>query len=103
MEVQFEPALQAKLEQIARESGRAAADLVQDAVAGYVDELAETRQMLNSRYDDIKGGKVKLIPAMRYSQGYAQRARPAGHRASAWMVMISTRKGKSISTRFGIS
>jgi hypothetical protein len=61
MEVQFEPALQAKLERLARESGRAAADLVQDAVAGYVDELAETRQMLDSRYDDIKSGKVKLI------------------------------------------
>jgi hypothetical protein len=34
MEVQFEPAVQAKLEQIARESGRTAVDLVQDAVAG---------------------------------------------------------------------
>ena len=62
MEVQFEPALQAKLDQISRESGRAAADLVQDAVAGYVDELAETRRMLDSRYDDIKSGKVKMIP-----------------------------------------
>ena len=61
MEVQFEPALQAKLEQIARESGRPAADLVQDAVASYVDELAEARQMLDSRYDDIKSGKVNLI------------------------------------------
>jgi hypothetical protein len=62
MEVQFEPAVQAKLEQIARESGRPAAELVQDAVAGYMDELAETRQMLDSRYDDIKSGKMKLIP-----------------------------------------
>ncbi|HEY2857522.1 MAG TPA: hypothetical protein VGJ21_03850 [Terracidiphilus sp.] len=62
MEVQFEPALQSKLEKIARESGSAAADLIHDAVAGYVDELAETRQMLDSRYDDIKSGKVKLIP-----------------------------------------
>ena len=62
MEVQFEPAVQAKLEQIARESGRTAVDLVRDAVAGYVDELAETRQTLSSRYDDIKSGKVKLIP-----------------------------------------
>ena len=62
MEVEFEPALQAKLEQIARESGRAATDLVQDAVAGYVDELAEMRQMLDSRYDDIRSGKVKMIP-----------------------------------------
>ena len=61
MEVQFDPALQAKLEQIARESGRAAAELVRDAVAGYVNELAETRRMLDARYDDIKSGKVKLI------------------------------------------
>jgi len=62
MEVQFEPSLQAKLEQIARESGRAAADVVHDAVAGYVDELAEMGRMLDSRYDDIKSGRVKLIP-----------------------------------------
>jgi hypothetical protein len=61
MDVQFEPALQAKLDKIARESGRAAADLVHDAVAGYMDELAGTRQVLDSRYDDIKSGKVKLI------------------------------------------
>jgi hypothetical protein len=62
MEVHFEPAVQAKLEQIARESGRAATELVQDAVAGYVDELSETRHLLDSRYDDIKSGKVELIP-----------------------------------------
>jgi len=61
MEVQFEPDVQAKLEQMARESGRSAAELVRDAVAGYVDELAGTHGMLNSRYDDIKNGKVKLI------------------------------------------
>jgi len=62
MEVQFEPAVQAKLDRIARDTGRDAVQLVQDAVAGYVDELAETREMLDSRYDDIKSGKVKLIP-----------------------------------------
>ncbi len=62
MEVQFEPDVQAKLDQLARESGRAAAEFVKDAVAGYVDELAGTREMLDSRYDDIKSGKVKLIP-----------------------------------------
>lgn len=61
MEVQFEPGVQASLEQIARESGRATSDLVQDAVAGYVDGLAGTRRMLDSRYDDIKSGKVELI------------------------------------------
>lgn len=62
MEVSFEADLQAKLEQLALESGRPAVDLVHDAVTGYVKDLAETRQMLNSRYDDIKSGRVKLIP-----------------------------------------
>ena len=47
---------------MARESGRAASTIVQDAVAGYVEHLTETNEMLNSRYDEIKSGKVKLIP-----------------------------------------
>lgn len=31
-------------------------------MAIYVAELAETRQMLSSRYDDLKSGRVKPIP-----------------------------------------
>jgi len=62
MEVPFDPALQARLEKLAQESGRSVAELVQDAVAGYLDEFAATRRTLDSRYDDIKSGKVKLIP-----------------------------------------
>ena len=61
MEVQFEPAIQAKLEQMARESGRPASELVKDAVAGYVDEFSAPREMLNSRYDDLKSGRVKPL------------------------------------------
>ena len=34
MEVQFERPIQAAIDRIARESGRAATDLMQDAVAG---------------------------------------------------------------------
>jgi hypothetical protein len=30
-------------------------------MAGYIDELAEVRNMLDSRYDDIKSGRVKPI------------------------------------------
>ena len=62
MEVQFAPELEKQLNDLATQSGRAADDLVQDAVAGYIKEIGETREMLNSRYDDIKSGKVKLIP-----------------------------------------
>ena len=30
-------------------------------MAGYVDELAPIRKLLDSRYDDIKSGRVQLI------------------------------------------
>jgi len=36
-------------------------ELVEDAMAGYFEELAQVRETLDSRYDDIKCGKVKLI------------------------------------------
>ena len=62
MEVQFAPELEKQLNDLATQSGRAVPDLVQDAVVGFVSEMGETREMLNSRYDDIKSGKVKLIP-----------------------------------------
>ena len=62
MEVHFTPELEKKLNDLAAQSGRPADKLVQDAVAGFVDDLAGTREMLDTRYDDIKSGRVKLIP-----------------------------------------
>jgi hypothetical protein len=56
------PDIQAKLEQWASQTGRAADELVEDVMAGYFDGLAEVGETLDSRYDDIKSGKVKLIP-----------------------------------------
>jgi hypothetical protein len=56
------PELEKQLAVAAAQAGRAADDLAQDAIAGYLAELAETRQMLDSRYDDIKTGRVKLVP-----------------------------------------
>jgi hypothetical protein len=61
MEVHFTPDLQAKIDQLVVETGRAPDKLIEDAMAGYVPELAETREMLNSRYDDLKSGRVKPI------------------------------------------
>jgi len=63
MEVHFTPETEKKLQDLAAQSGRGSADeLVQDVVERYFDELAQTRDMLNSRYDDLKSGKVKPIP-----------------------------------------
>ena len=63
MEVHFTPETENKLKDLAAQSGRGTADeLVRDVVEGYFDELAQTRDMLNSRYDDLKSGRVKPIP-----------------------------------------
>jgi predicted transcriptional regulator len=61
MEVHFSPDLQAKIDQLVQETGRPAEKLLEDALAGYVIELAQTREALDSRYDDLKSGRVKPI------------------------------------------
>ena len=61
MEVRLTPDLEAKLNQLSAETGRAKEELVQDAMAGYLAELFRLRDTLDSRYDDIKSGRVKPI------------------------------------------
>lgn len=82
MEVHFTPEVEKKLNELATQSGMTADELVKDAVAGMFDDLAETREMLDRRYDDIKSGKVKMIPgdeafARLHERIEARRSRPA--------------------------
>jgi hypothetical protein len=51
------PELQAKIDQWVMETRRPANELVEDAIAGYLDELAQVRKTLDGRYDDIQSGK----------------------------------------------
>ena len=62
MEVHLAPDLQAQIDRLMVETGRAPDQLIGDAMAGYIVELAGTREMLNSRYDDLKSGKIKPVP-----------------------------------------
>lgn len=73
MEVHFSPDLQAKLDQLATETGRPADALVEDVVAGYFEELVQTREMLDSRYDDLKSGRVKPIDGEEFFEGLRHR------------------------------
>jgi predicted DNA-binding protein len=73
MEVRFSPELQAKLDRLSTETGRPTVELVEDVVAGYLDELAETREMLDSRYDDLKSGRVKPINGEDFFEGLRRR------------------------------
>jgi predicted transcriptional regulator len=84
MEVHFKPDVQAKLEQMARECGRPSGELVEDAVIGYFDELAHTREMLDRRFDDLESGRVAPIDGeeayrrlMEKTEAQRQRRRPA--------------------------
>jgi predicted DNA-binding protein len=61
MEVHFRPETESRLAELASKSGRAPADLVEDALAGYLTEVAEVREMLDGRYNEIKSGRVKPI------------------------------------------
>jgi len=55
------PEIQAKIDRWVAETGRGPDELIEDAVAGYFEELTQTREMLNSRYDDLKSGRVKPV------------------------------------------
>lgn len=61
MEVRFRPETESRLQELANKSGRAPNDLIEDAMAGYLQELAQIRQMLDTRYDDRKSGSVEPV------------------------------------------
>jgi predicted DNA-binding protein len=63
MEVHFSPETERQLKDLAGLTGRAPGDLVQDVVAAYVEELAQVRATLDSRYDDLLHGRVEAVSA----------------------------------------
>jgi predicted transcriptional regulator len=61
MDIHVTPELAKKLNDLAATTGRTPDELVEDALAGYLEELASLSEGLNSRYDDLKSGRVKPI------------------------------------------
>ena len=74
MEVQLTPETEQKLNALAIESGRRTDDLVEDAMAGYLDEVVQVRATLDSRYDDLKGERVKPIPGDEVESYFRQKS-----------------------------
>jgi hypothetical protein len=71
------PDIQAKIDRWVAETGRRPDELVEDAVAGYFEELSRTREMLNSRYDDLKGGTVKPVSGDEVIARFREKVLPA--------------------------
>jgi predicted DNA-binding protein len=61
MEVRLRPETESRLQELANQSGRTPNDLVEDAMAAYLQEIADVRGMLDSRYDDLKSGRVNAV------------------------------------------
>jgi predicted transcriptional regulator len=61
VQIHLTPDTQAKLDKLAQDSGRPAEELVEDALAGYLHEVAELGALLDRRYDDLKTGRVKPV------------------------------------------
>ena len=73
MEVHFTPELEKKLTELSTQTGRSADELVQDLISEYVHELSRVRDTLDSRYDEIKSGRVELIDGEAFFDGLRQR------------------------------
>ena len=73
MEVHLKPETESRLNELSTQSGRPTDELVEDAMAGYLAEVAEVRSMLDGRYDDIKSGRVKPIDGKAFFEDLRQR------------------------------
>jgi predicted transcriptional regulator len=61
MVVHLKPETESRLQELAATTGRPPEELVEDAMAGYLAELAQVRKTLDDRYDDIRGGRVQPV------------------------------------------
>jgi predicted DNA-binding protein len=73
MEIHLKPETESRLNELASKSGRPTDDLVEDAMAAYLIEVAELRNLLENRYDDIKSGRVKPVDGEAFFEDLRQR------------------------------
>ena len=70
-----------KLNDLATTSGLAPEDIVEDALAGYLEEVASIRKTLDRRYDEFRSGGVTPIDgeeAFRKLREKSERRRSGG-------------------------
>jgi hypothetical protein len=73
MEVHLKPETESRLNELASRSGLPTDELVEDAMAVYLQEVAEVRHMLDGRYDDIKSGRVEPVEGEAFFESLRQR------------------------------
>jgi predicted transcriptional regulator len=70
-----------RLNDLATTSGRAPEEIVEDALAGYLEDMAAARKTHDGRYDDLKSGRVQPIDGeevIRWLREKSERRRSGG-------------------------
>lgn len=73
MEVRLKPETESRLNELASQSGRPTDELVEDGMAAYLAEVSDLRKNLDSRYDEIRNGRVKPIDGEAFFEDLRQR------------------------------
>jgi hypothetical protein len=61
MKLHLKPKTWSRLQELAAQTGRSPDELVEDAMAGYLQEIAAVRETLDSRFDEVENGKVQVV------------------------------------------
>lgn len=73
MEVHLTSETESRLRVLASQSGRGIDDLIEDAMAAYLNEIVQIRETLDARYADIKSGRVQPIDGEAFFDRLRQR------------------------------
>jgi predicted DNA-binding protein len=61
MSLEIKPSQEAKIAALAAKTGRDKAEILDELIDSYFDELADVRGMLDKRYDEFKAGRIKEL------------------------------------------
>ena len=75
MSLQIKPNQEAKIADLAAKTGRDKAEILEEVIDSYFDELADVREMLEQRYDQFKAGRVKELTPEQVREDIERRKR----------------------------
>jgi predicted DNA-binding protein len=61
MSIQLTPAHEARINELARQSGRDNAEVLSEVIDSYFEELARINATLDRRYDELESGQVQPV------------------------------------------
>ena len=75
MSLEIKPNQEAKIAALAAKTGRDEAEILEEVIDSYFDELTDVRRMLDQRYDDFKSGRVKELTPEQLREDVERRKR----------------------------